>query len=248
MTDFRVELAGVPIGIRCAHRENKAFLLEYLTDRTPTFTIEPTSADLQTSQAECDRLDASEGREARRRSDMFLENIAIHRMLAERLTEYDVLLMHGSALCIDGDAYLFTAPSGTGKSTHARLWREMFGERVFMINDDKPLLRIFADGVRVYGTPWDGKHDLSTNASAPLRAIAVLERAAENRVEPLSKRDAFPALITQAFFSQDPAIMTRVMTLEKKLLDRVGFYTLRCNMEPDAARVAYEGMKPVLSR
>jgi len=246
--EFRVRLADVPIGIRCVHRENKSFLSEYLTDKEPLFSIEPKPKDVMRAQTEFERLDLAEGREPYARSDMFLENIAIHRLLAERLTEYGVLLMHGSALCMDGAAYIFTAPSGTGKSTHARLWREMFGERVFMINDDKPMLRIRDDGVTVYGTPWDGKHDLSRNASAPLRAIAVLKRAAENRIEPLSKEDAFPALLTQAFVSDHPEVMHRIMALEKQMLDHVAFFTLHCNMEPDAARVAYEGMIKVFPR
>ena len=115
----------------------------------------------------------------------------LHALLAEKLVAYGALLMHGSALCMDGNAYIFTAKSGTGKSTHARLWREAFGDRVWMINDDKPMIRV--DEMRVYGTPWDGKHHLSRNASAPLKAIVKLERAEENRVAPLAKADAFQA-------------------------------------------------------
>ncbi len=248
MTEFRVELAGVPFGIRCTYKENRAFLSEYLTEKEPLFTIEPTEADRVRAQEEFDSLDKADGREPYPRTNPHLENIAIHRLLAERLTEYDVLLMHGSALSMDGEAYIFTASSGTGKSTHARLWRETFGDRVFMINDDKPLLKIREDGVWACGSPWDGKHDLSCNASVPLRAIVSLERGERNSIEPMRKSDAFPVLIRQAFASRDPAIMLRITTLEKRLLERVGFYRLRCNMEPDAARIAYEGMKQVLSR
>ena len=248
MTEFKVELADVPIGIRCRHEVNKTFLRKYLTEKTPLFSIEPTDADLRRSQEEFEILDETSGREKTIRPDSFLENIAIHRLLAERLTEYDVLLMHGSALCMDGQAYLFTAPSGTGKSTHARLWRELFGDRVWMVNDDKPMLRIGETGVRVYGTPWDGKHSLSRNASAPLRAIALLERGERNSIEPMQKAEAFLVLIQQAFASRDPAIMQRITVLEKRILDCVDVYRLRCNMEPEAARIAYEGMNRDTSR
>lgn len=248
MTEFKVELADVPIGIRCRHEVNKTFLRKYLTEKTPLFSIEPTDDDLRRSQEEFEILDETSGREKIIRPDSFLENIAIHRLLAERLTEYDVLLMHGSALCMDGQAYLFTAPSGTGKSTHARLWRELFGDRVWMVNDDKPMLRIGETGVRVYGTPWDGKHSLSRNASAPLRAIALLERGERNSIEPMQKAEAFLVLIQQAFSSRDPAIMQRITALEKRILDCVDVYRLRCNMEPEAARIAYEGMNRDTSR
>ena len=89
MTEFKVELADVPIGIRCRHEVNKTFLRKYLTEKTPLFSIEPTDADLRRSQEEFEILDETSGREKTIRPDSFLENIAIHRLLAERLTEYD---------------------------------------------------------------------------------------------------------------------------------------------------------------
>lgn len=189
-------------------------------------------------------MDRAEGIPPHRRGDGFLENNAIHGLLAEKLTECGVLLMHGSALCMDGKGYLFTARSGTGKSTHARLWREVFGERVWMINDDKPMLKITNESIIVYGTPWDGKHHLSRNASAPLKAIVKLERDTWNHIDPLSKADAFPALMKQCYSSKNPATMARILELEKKLLDRVAFYTMGCNMDLEAARTAWKGMQP----
>ncbi len=243
--DFRIKLAEVPIGIRCRYEVNRRFLDEYLTDEEPLFCVEPTDADLEQARADYDAIDRMDRRTDFLRSEIFLENAALNRLIAERITEYDVLLMHGSALSLDGETYIFTAPSGTGKSTHARLWRERFGDRVVMINDDKPMLRVREDGVSAYGTPWNGKHSLSRNTSAPVRAIALLKRSEENRVEPMTKSDAFAVLVSQALSSKDPAVMLRILALEKRLLDQVRFYTLYCNMEPDAARVSYEGMKQV---
>lgn len=248
MEAFCVELAGVPIGVRCRHADTVTFLREYRTEREPAFTLEPGPADLEQAQAEADRQDEAEGREPHRRPEPQLESLALHRLLAERLPEYDVLLMHGSALCMDGAGYIFTAPSGTGKSTHAALWRQVFGQRVRMLNDDKPLLRIREDGVTVFGSPWAGKHRLSCNASAPLRAIARLERAAKNHIEPITQAEAFPILLAQAYSSRDPAVMVKILTLEKRLLNCAAFYTLFCNPEPEAARVAWQGMRVSISR
>lgn len=243
--DFRVELAGIPIGVRCRYEVNRRFLKDYQTEKEPLFCVEPTDEDLERARADYELLDRMDGRTDTFRSEIFFENAALNRLIAERITEYDVLLMHGSALSLDGEGYLFTAPSGTGKSTHARLWRETFGDRVVMINDDKPMLKIRQDGVSAYGTPWNGKHSLSRNTSAPIRAIALLRQAEENRIEPMSKSDAFPVLVSQALSSKDPALMVRILGLENRILDQVKFYTLYCNMEPDAVRVAYEGMKQV---
>lgn len=242
MEEFCAELAEIAFKVQCAHSETRLFLRDYLTQKEPRFTVAPGDADLQWAREEAERRDAAEGRSPRRRSDAALECLALHRLLAEKLPDYDVLLMHGSALSLDGIGCLFTAPSGTGKSTHAALWRQVFGDRVVMLNDDKPLLRVRADGVTVCGSPWDGKHHLSRNASAPLRAIARIERAAENRVVPLSRAEAFPVLLTQAYASRDPRVMTRILGLEQRILDRVPFFALRCNMEPEAARLAYAAM------
>ena len=242
MEDFRIELAGVPIRVSCRFRENREFIKDYLTEEEERFTVEPSADDLAQMQADFDRMDQAEGIPKHQRAEAFLENNAIHALLAEKLVQYDVLLMHGSALCMDGAGIIFTAKSGTGKSTHARLWREAFGDRVWMINDDKPMLRIEETGVTVYGTPWDGKHHLSRNASAKLKAIVNLTRDESNHISPMSRADAFPVLMKQCFVSRNPATMARIMDLEKRLLNAVDFYTLGCNMERSAARVAWEGL------
>lgn len=242
MEDFRIELAGVPIRVNCRFRENRVFFKEYLTEKEERFTVEPSADDLAQMQADFDRMDQAEGIPKHQRAEAFLENNAIHALLAEKLVAYDVLLMHGSALCMDGQGIIFTAKSGTGKSTHARLWREAFGSRVWMVNDDKPLLRITEIGVTVWGTPWDGKHRLSQNAGVPLKAIAKLERSATNHIAPMAKADAFPVLMKQCFISRNPATLARIMDLEKRLLNAVDFYTLGCNMERSAAVVAWEGI------
>jgi hypothetical protein len=160
------------------------------------------------------------------------------------MTEYDTLLLHGSCVAVDGMGYLFTAGSGTGKSTHTRLWRELLGERAVMINDDKPLIRAGADGAAmVYGTPWDGKHRLSTNTAVPLRAVCILERAAENAIRPIPAGEAYPMLLQQAYRPMDSMAMSKTLTLIDSLATSVGLWRLGCNTDIEAARVAYEAMK-----
>lgn len=238
---FAVSLAGVPLRISCRYAENKAFLRDYLTDSAPVFSIGPTEDDLARIRQGLERIAEAAGTPGERHSDSFLENLAIHALIAEKLTAYDTLLFHGSALCMDGQAYIFTAPSGTGKSTHARLWREAFGNRVWMINDDKPLIRVRDGKATVYGSPWDGKHHLSRNASAPLKAILWLSQSAENRLKPLARADAYQVLLRQGYASKDAAAAGRILALERKLLDAAAFYRMDCNMETDAALTAWKG-------
>lgn len=170
------------------------------------------------------------------------EALAVQRKLSEALIDYDTLLFHASALAVDGKGYLFAAVSGTGKSTHARLWREMFGDRVTMINDDKPFIHIGSDEVRVYGSPWDGKHHLSTNTSVPVKAICILTRDTTNHIEKISADEAFSILLQQTYRPKNPAKMVKTIDLLIQMTKQVSLYRLGCNMDPEAAVVSYEGM------
>ena len=240
---MRIEIAGISAEVDCRNAENEAFFRDYQTDLAPVFTLAPSDAELARMRAKLSLAAERDGVPNARYSDAFVENNAIHEALAEALAAHDVLLMHGSALCMDGEAYIFTAPSGTGKSTHARLWREAFGERVWMINDDKPLIRLEDGRATVYGSPWDGKHHLSRNASAPLRAVARLKRDARNHIEPMPRAEAYPCLLSQCYASRDAAAMRRILELERMLLDAAAFYDLGCNMEPEAAVAAWTAMR-----
>ncbi len=105
--------------------------------------------------------------------------------------------LHSSAVVVDGYAYLFSADSGTGKSTHTGLWLEHFKEKAFIINDDKPVLRLENGQWFVYGTPWSGKTDLNINVKAKLGAIVFLERAKENHITPIEVKEAIPLFFNQ---------------------------------------------------
>lgn len=242
MTAFVIEIAGVPAGIKCRFPENQLFFRGYITDRPPVITIEPSDEDLDKTQAGFDLMNEAHSWPKYRYDAEFLENNAIHRILAEKLLSYGVLLIHGSALSADGQAVIFTAPSGTGKSTHSGLWRKKFGDRILMINDDKPMIRISDGKAVVYGTPWNGKHRLSNNISAPLKAIVKLERDEINHIAPMKKSDAFSSLVAHAYLSKDPVIMERVLELERQILNAADFYLLGCNMTEEAAEVSFNGI------
>ena len=242
MYECTVELAGVPILIRCRHKANQEFFHDYYTERPSELEIEISSEDLDRTRLKMEAYDGKEQFASHLHSGSYLENNAIHEKIAEGLTAHDVLLLHGSALSMDGQAYIFTAASGTGKSTHARLWRENFKDRVTMINDDKPLLRLQNDKVLVYGTPWDGKHRLSTNTSAPVRALACLVRDKENSVRPLTKAEGFQILLKHSLWPDRAEDRIKVLALQKKLIEKICFYELRCNMLPEAAITAWRGM------
>ena len=131
------------------------------------------------------------------------QSVELLRPVNQKLMERDTFLMHCSALSYEGKAILIAAHSGTGKSTHARMWREVFGQKVVMINDDKPFLRFEEDGLYVFGPPWDGKHHLSTNTKAPVCAICFLSRGEEDSIKPMEPQEALSFIFDQVSRSAD---------------------------------------------
>ncbi len=179
--------------------------------------------------------------------DNYLESLAFYRKICSGLLFQDTLLFHCSALKVDGAACLFTAPSGTGKSTHARLWRGLLGERAVINNDDKPLLRRMADGsFYAYGTPYAGKHHLQTNTSARVGAVFCLHQAEENTIRRMTAREAFPFLFVQGYRDrQNPASVARAMDLIYGLAG-LPVFSLGCTISEEAARLAYGAFESCL--
>ena len=177
-------------------------------------------------------------------SNAYLEGLALFRKLCDYLLDKgDGMIFHCSALAVDNKAYLFTAPSGTGKSTHARLWREYLGDKVVMINDDKPIIRFIGDKAYVYGTPWQGKHNLGVNGRAEIEAVIEVKRAKENSVIEIPKEKMIVTVLNQTLRPKEADRMMNVLALTDKLLRGVKTYRLYCNTDIDAARVCYNAVK-----
>ncbi len=242
---FRIKLAGIVIRIEPMYDYIREYCLEYITNEInepECFTVRTEPEDIHLERERSMKEAAREGRPHMEFSDAYLETLAVYRKIAERLPFSNILLFHGSVLAVDGAGYLFTAKSGTGKSTHTRLWREYFGSRAVMINDDKPLLEVTDTKVIAYGTPWNGKHRLSTNASVPLRAICVLTRDKDNHIEEIEPQEAYRMLLQQCYRPADSKALVQSLKLIDGLMKNTRFYRLGCNMEPEAAKVAYAGM------
>jgi hypothetical protein len=188
------------------------------------------------------RSEAKRNDETDRARDGMIESLAIYRKLCERLVHRNVVLIHASAIAMDGKAYLFLAPSGTGKSTHTRMWRETFGDKVFMINDDKPLLRLDDEKILVYGTPWNGKHCLDTNVSVEIGGICFLGRGVENRIWKVSAGDGLVQLLASVYRPDAADGMKKTLELVAQLTKRVPLWKMECNISPEAAIMACEAM------
>lgn len=239
---FHIKLADMVIRIEPIFDYIKEYCKEYITDEPEDFTVTIKAADIS-FERECSIKEAAkEGSSVIEFSDAYLETLAVYRQIAEKLPKFHVLLFHGSVIAVDMAGYLFTAASGTGKSTHTRLWREFFGGRAIMVNDDKPLLRVTENGIISYGTPWNGKHRLSTNISVPLKAICVLTRDKVNHIEEIQPGEAYQMLLQQTYRPSDKASMVQTLELIDEMMKHTRFYKLGCNMNLEAAKVAFDGM------
>lgn len=159
-----------------------------------------------------------------------------------KILNFDGMLLHASAIEKDGKAYLFSARSGTGKSTHTHLWMKQF-DGVRMINDDKPALRYIDGTLCACGTPFSGKNDESSNICVPVRAIVFVERAEENKIECISAKDAIPLFISQTVRPAAEKYAVKSLEMLDRVLKEVPVFRLRCNMLPEAAICAYEGIE-----
>ena len=172
-------------------------------------------------------------------SDEDCEYLCTGGSFYRQLLNFNGMLLHASAVVLDGKAYLFTAPCGTGKSTHTRLWLQLFGDRAYILNDDKPALRLENGVWYAYGTPWSGKHDISRNSSAPVAGICHLHQAKENKIARISGMKAVVSLLEQTARPPEAALRGNILQLLDRLIADVPIWEMGCNLEPDAAAVSY---------
>lgn len=162
-------------------------------------------------------------------------------MFARELLAFDGSYLHASAVVLDGKAYLFSAPSGTGKSTHTEKWCRLFGATY--LNDDKPALRLVEGVWMAYGTPWSGKHDLSDPRGVPLGGIAFLRRGQDNAIRRLSAKEALPRFMSQSLWRvPQHAQMEKQLALMDDILQRIPIWELTCRNDDAAAVLARNAM------
>ena len=245
MYDFKIKLAEKIINISALYLETRYFCQDYLSNETADFSIKIEKTDIDSERIKSAQEDEKQGISTRHFSDAYLETLAVYRKIATIMPRYDVLLFHGSVIAVDEKGYLFTAPSGTGKSTHTRLWMEKFKEHAYMVNDDKPLLKI-GETVIAYGTPWDGKHHLSKNTSVPLQGICILHQAKENHIERIDESEALVAIMQQIYHPiDDSQAYLQTLKLTDKLLKSVPLYKMGCNISQEAVELSYKTMKSI---
>ena len=176
-------------------------------------------------------------------NDDLREYMLMGKAFYEKLIEFGGMMLHASAVVVDDRAYLFSAPSGTGKSTHTELWLRLFGTDAYILNDDKPALRVVDGTLYAYGTPFSGKYDISENRRVPLAGIAFIERSETNSIARMAQNKAIYSLLNQTARPASVSLYSVLLQNLDRVLRLTPIYQLKCNMDIEAAHVAYETMR-----
>lgn len=230
---FCIKIADIPIGIENRYPYVRRLCGGYETEtEKPAFTVSVTEEEIRKEQdgESC----FSEG---------YCESLCIYRKICYALIRYDAFLMHSAVIAMDQEAYVFTAPSGVGKTTHIRLWQNRFGSRVQVINGDKPIYRFIGDKLYACGTPWRGKEYLGNNMMCPVRAFCFLKQGTENHIRELSVSEVSRRIFSQILLPPDKEDFDRFWLLLERMVTSESFYELECNRQPEAAVLAYETMR-----
>lgn len=239
MSDFTIRIAELNIGISSLFSSTREYFKDYLTENPADFAITVTPEMLPFEQAELDREADELGLRRRVFTEPFLERTAIMRKTAAIAVQNGTALLHGSTVVLDGKAYLFTAKTGVGKSTHTKLWQKAFPS-AYILNDDRAFIRL-GNPVTACGSPWSGKHGIHRNEKAPLAGICILERGNEDKIRKITTEEAFPEVISQMFLPV-PALAPMLTDLTTRLLGSVPLWRMQCTKEGTAALTAHDAM------
>jgi hypothetical protein len=228
-----IKIAEIAIGIDNRYENIVHFAKDYLSDEKPEFTVSVTDEEIEEERV-FSETDYTPG---------YYESIISYRKIAERLPDYDAFLFHGSVIEYKEKAYIITAHSGVGKTTHTRLWMSEFGDEVKILNGDKPTLRIIEGEAYACGTPWQGKENYGRNVIRKIAGFAFLTRGDVNKAYEISPSDAVMRFMSQIYLPKKSKVaLIKTMNLADRVLRGVKLVHLECNMNPEAAHVCRDAL------
>lgn len=226
----RYKIADIVCEMETVYEETAHWYKPYLTDEPSDFprALVPSAEAIKNLVEEGENITAP-----------LAENMILASKFNTTLLHFDGSYIHSSALMYDSKVYLFSGPSGVGKSTHTRRWLRLFPEKTKILNDDKPSFRFIGDKCYVYGTPFAGGTDIQINQKGELGAIIFLEQASENRLVRLTPREAIVELTTQTPHKRNAAIAEKMLELHSRLIENYPIYKLYCADNDESVLVAF---------
>ena len=231
MVNFKIKIANKVFDINCFYESTKNYCKDFLTDEKSDFDVTLSEDDLKSEiqNATNNHLYVNE------------EISALYRKIADILVEENIVVFHSSSIKVNDFAFIFTARSGVGKSTHTNYLSELLKDQLTYINDDKPLLEVSDEKIIVYSNPWNGKERRSTNTSAPLKAIIFLSRGETNSYKKIEdKSEVYFKLLSQIYLPYEKSKRQKAMQIADQIIKNVNFYEIFVTKDISAAEMTYE--------
>ena len=232
MHTFKVEFAKLNIEVNCNYDYAERFCRNYLSEKPADFSVSVSQEDIEEKIASSP-YNPKPG---------YAESICVYREIAKQLPFYNRMVFHGAVISYNNKGYLFTAPSGTGKTTHIMLWKKYLGEKCCVVNGDKPILNIEKNGVTAFATPYAGKEGMQNHSSAPVKGICLIKRGTENRIEKVSAGKYLTEIIPQVYMPKSPVAAIKTLEMLDDLLRIVPLYVLYCDISEKAFKTSFEAL------
>lgn len=227
---FKIKIAGINVLVYNKYQYSEQLCKEYIVDEPQTDFLVCANEGCILSEIKSADTPITPG---------YAESVALHRAIASMLAEYDAFLLHSALIQSNNIGIAFAARSGVGKTTHVSIWKKVFGDKVKIINGDKPIVRLEDGKFYGYGTPWNGKELYGENSFAELKVLCFIERSEKNEIEEISSEVAGMKLLQQVYLPLKSENALKTLELIDKFSSSIKFYRLKCNMEDDAAMLAY---------
>ena len=223
------EIAGLKVDMNPIHERMRKQSESYLSSGNPVIHVHSNPMDEIRILTE----DPNEGD---------LEYICYSADFCRKIVDHGRFFIHASAVVYQGEAYLFSAPSGTGKSTHTSFWNQVLPD-TYILNDDKPVLQPCKDGITVWGTPFAGKTDLHVNTHVPLKGICFLKQGSENRIRKLNEEEGLALLLNNTWRPSDINTMNTLLDMMEQVVSKTGIYEMSCTESEEAALLSFHTMR-----
>lgn len=164
----------------------------------------------------------------------FLAFELLRSVFCSKLIRKGGMILHSSAISYKNQGILFSAPSGTGKSTHTKLWKKLWPDSVEIINDDTPALLFHNNVPYMYGLPWSGKGE-NKNMSVPLKSVVFLERSEQNVIKKSDIDSAVFFMLEQSLKPFSEEGIDKILQPIQRLIENIPIYIIGVNMNDDAA-------------
>ena len=231
MINFKIKIANIVLQVNAFNESTKKYCEDFLSDEEAKYTITLTKQDLENELhiQEDGKVYVSE------------EISALYRKIADLFVEQNIIVMHGSAFKVGSYAFIVTARSGVGKSTHVTLLKEYLGNELEYINDDKPLLEVKDNELMLYSSPWNGKERRGNDIHAPLKSIIFLDRGITNTYRHIdNKEEIYFKLLSQVYLPKDKSKREKALKIVDILLKKLSFYEINVNTDISSASMTSE--------